>query len=51
MVCLLDELDFLFTRDFDVIYDFFNWPSLLNSRIVVVSIANTMNISELLAAK
>lgn len=51
MVCLLDELDFLLTRDFDVMYDFFNWPSLPASRIVVVAIANTMNLSELLTAK
>ncbi len=50
-VCLLDELDFLLTRDFDVIYDFFNWPSLQGSRIVVVGIANTMNLAEMLTAK
>ena len=51
VVCLLDELDYLLTRDFEVMYNFFNWPCLQDSAIVIVGIANTMDLPEKLQNK
>ena len=50
-VILLDELDFLVTRSYDVIYDFFNWPSLDRANIVVLGIANAMNLIDNMHSK
>lgn len=30
----------------DVVYNFFNWPTLVNSKLVVVAVANTMDLPE-----
>lgn len=45
-VVLMDELDQLVTPKQDVIYNFFNWPTLLDSKIVVIAVANTMDLPE-----
>jgi origin recognition complex subunit 1 len=45
-VVLMDELDQLVTAKQDVIYNFFNWPTLVNSRLVVIAVANTMDLPE-----
>ena len=45
-VCLVDELDFLLTRDEEVVYNFFNWPLLQDSIFVVIGIANVMDLPE-----
>ena len=42
----MDELDQLFTAKQDVIYNFFNWPTMANSRLVVIAVANTMDLPE-----
>ena len=42
----MDELDQLVTPKQDVIYNFFNWPTLANSRLIVVAVANTMDLPE-----
>ncbi|KAF8173916.1 hypothetical protein BJ912DRAFT_991510 [Pholiota molesta] len=45
-VVLMDELDQLVTSKQDVVYNFFNWPTLVNSRLVVIAVANTMDLPE-----
>ena len=42
----MDELDQLVTPKQDVIYNFFNWPTLTASRLVVIAVANTMDLPE-----
>ncbi|KAG6866272.1 hypothetical protein C0991_006368 [Blastosporella zonata] len=45
-VVLMDELDQLVTAKQDVVYNFFNWPTLVASRLVVIAVANTMDLPE-----
>lgn len=45
-VVLMDELDQLVTTKQDVVYNFFNWPTLVQSRLVVIAVANTMDLPE-----
>ena len=45
-VVLMDELDQLMTTKQDVVYNFFNWPTLVNSRLIVLAVANTMDLPE-----
>jgi len=51
IVCLVDELDFLVTRDEEVVYNFFNWPLLKGSNLSVVGIANVMDLPERLSPR
>ena len=46
MIVLLDELDALVTRGQDIMYNFFNWTTYENAKLIVIAIANTMNLSE-----
>jgi origin recognition complex subunit 1 len=41
----MDELDQLVTPKQDVIYNSFNWPTLVDSKIVVIAVANTMDLA------
>jgi len=45
-VVLMDELDQLMTSKQDVVYNFFNWPTLAGSKLVVLAVANTMDLPE-----
>ncbi|KAH6572000.1 hypothetical protein BASA62_003614 [Batrachochytrium salamandrivorans] len=45
-VVLMDELDMLVTKTQSVIYNFFEWPNLPHSRLIVVAVANTMDLPE-----
>ncbi|KAI9890771.1 MAG: Origin recognition complex, subunit 1 [Vezdaea aestivalis] len=45
-VVLMDELDQLVTRNQSVMYNFFNWPGLEHSRLIVLAVANTMDLPE-----
>lgn len=45
-VVLVDELDQLVTKKQEVIYNFFNWPNQPHSRLIVLAIANTMDLPE-----
>lgn len=45
-VVLVDELDQMVTKKQDVIYNFFNWPHMPHSKLIVVAIANTMDLPE-----
>jgi len=50
-VLLLDELDYLLTRNENVIYTLFDWPTRQHARLVVVGIANTMDLIEKLTPR
>ncbi|KAK9768150.1 Origin recognition complex, subunit 1 [Basidiobolus ranarum] len=43
---LMDELDLLVTRKQTVMYNFFEWPNRPNSRLIVIAVANTMDLPE-----
>lgn len=45
-VVLVDELDQMITRRQEVIYNFFNWPHVAHSRLIVIAVANTMDLPE-----
>ena len=45
-VVLMDELDQLMTQKQDVVYNFFNWPTLVGSKLIVLAVANTMDLPE-----
>lgn len=45
-VVLMDELDQLVTKNQLVMYNFFNWPGLRHSRLIVLAVANTMDLPE-----
>lgn len=45
-VVLMDELDQLVTKNQSVMYNFFNWPSMRHSRLIVLAVANTMDLPE-----
>lgn len=42
----MDELDQLMTTKQDVVYNFFNWPTLVGSKLIVLAVANTMDLPE-----
>ncbi|XP_031563654.1 origin recognition complex subunit 1-like isoform X2 [Actinia tenebrosa] len=46
VVLMVDELDLLWTRKQGVMYNLFEWPSRQHSRLVVLAIANTMDLPE-----
>lgn len=43
---LLDELDQMVTKNQKLMYNFFNWPSIPTSKLVVIAVANTMDLPE-----
>jgi origin recognition complex subunit 1 len=50
-VILIDELDALVTSKQTLLYNLFDWPCHQNSRLLVISIANTMDLPERLQEK
>lgn len=46
LVVLMDELDQIVTKKQNVMYNFFNWPTYENSKLIVIAIANTMDLPE-----
>lgn len=45
-VLLVDELDILCNKRQDVVYNLLDWPTKSNAKLVVVTIANTMDLPE-----
>ncbi|KAJ2769306.1 Origin recognition complex, subunit 1, partial [Coemansia nantahalensis] len=45
-VVLVDELDLLVTKSQAIMYNFFDWPHRPHAKLVVVAIANTMDLPE-----
>ena len=50
-ICLIDELDFLVTRDEEVLFNFFTWPIMKDSLFVVIGISNQMDLPERLTTR
>lgn len=48
---LIDELDALITPKQELLYNLFEWPCNSSSKLLVISIANTMDLPERLNAK
>lgn len=46
LIVVIDELDQLVTKNQHVMYNFFNWPTYQNSKLIVIAIANTMDLPE-----
>lgn len=46
VVILVDELDLLCTRKQNVMYNIFDWPTGKHSKLVVLAVANTMDLPE-----
>ena len=51
VVMLLDELDALITKRQTLLYNLFNWPAYSNSKLVIIAIANTMDLPERFLSK
>ncbi|KAL3286652.1 hypothetical protein HHI36_001151 [Cryptolaemus montrouzieri] len=45
-VLLVDELDILCTKRQDVVYSLLDWPTKSNAQLIVITIANTMDLPE-----
>ncbi|EPS68518.1 hypothetical protein M569_06243, partial [Genlisea aurea] len=45
-ILLIDELDILVTRNQSILYNILDWPTKPNSKLVVIGIANTMDLPE-----
>ncbi|KAJ0960496.1 hypothetical protein J5N97_001655 [Dioscorea zingiberensis] len=45
-VLLIDELDLLLTRNQSVLYNVLDWPTRSHSKLVIIGIANTMDLPE-----
>ncbi|KAK7872228.1 hypothetical protein R5R35_012086 [Gryllus longicercus] len=46
IVLLVDEVDVLWTRRQDVVYNLLDWPTKAKAHLVVITIANTMDLPE-----
>lgn len=46
LVVLMDELDQVVTKSQSVMYNFFNWPTYAHSKLIVIAVANTMDLPE-----
>ncbi|KAK6201667.1 origin recognition complex subunit 1 [Scheffersomyces amazonensis] len=46
LVVLMDELDQIASKKQNVMYNFFNWPTYSKSKLIVIAIANTMDLPE-----
>lgn len=51
VICLVDEIDYLVTRDEEVVYNFLNWPKMPGSCLLVAGIANVMDLPERLSPR
>lgn len=50
-ILILDELDYFFTKDQNLLYNLFDWPHQANARLAIIGIANTMDFPERLLPK
>uniref|UniRef100_A0AC35UCJ1 Origin recognition complex subunit 1 n=1 Tax=Rhabditophanes sp. KR3021 TaxID=114890 RepID=A0AC35UCJ1_9BILA len=51
IVILVDELDLLITKKFDILYDIFNWTTCFKARVSVISIANALDLPERIVSR
>ncbi|ORY03274.1 P-loop containing nucleoside triphosphate hydrolase protein [Basidiobolus meristosporus CBS 931.73] len=45
-VVILDEIDHLFTKDQDVLYKLFEWPTLPEAHLALIGIANALDLTD-----
>ncbi|GAW82765.1 origin recognition complex subunit 1 [Plasmodium gonderi] len=45
-ILIIDEIDYLITRTQKVLFTLFDWPTKVNSKLVLVAISNTMDLPE-----
>ncbi|NXG51417.1 ORC1 protein, partial [Psilopogon haemacephalus] len=45
-VLIVDELDLLWTRKQNVMYNLFDWPTQKHSKLIILAVANTMDLPE-----
>ena len=45
------QLDLLWTRKQDVMYNIFDWPTKQHARLIVLAVANTMDLPERIMIK
>ncbi|KAK9462759.1 P-loop containing nucleoside triphosphate hydrolase protein [Lipomyces oligophaga] len=50
-VVVLDEMDYLMTKEQDILYRIFEWTKLKNAKLVVIGIANALNLTTRLLPK
>lgn len=46
VILFIDELDYLKTKKQDILYHIFDWPSRKNSKLIVLAVANSMDLPE-----
>ncbi|XP_059173526.1 origin recognition complex subunit 1-like isoform X2 [Physella acuta] len=51
VVLLVDELDLLWTKKQDVMYNIFDWPTKERVKLIVLAVANTMDLPERMMMK
>lgn len=44
MVCLLDEMEFLITKNQSVVYNFLQWSRAIGASFVLIGVANAMDV-------
>ena len=50
-ICLIDEMDFMVTRDEEILFNFFTWPITKDSLLMVIGISNQMDLPERLTTR
>lgn len=50
-ILLIDELDFLITKDQSVLFNLFEWPQRRRANLIVLSVANTLDLPEMFMAR
>ena len=51
IIFIIDEIDFLINRSQNILYHIFNWTTYINSKLIIISISNLLNISNKLTPK
>ena len=51
VVLVLDEIDFLINKNQNFLYNLFNWSTYENSRLIIITISNTLDLPMLLKPK
>jgi Cdc6-like AAA superfamily ATPase len=50
-ILLIDELDYLITKDQSVLFNLFEWPQRKKANLIVLSVANTLDLPETFMAR
>ena len=50
-IVVIDEIDYLVTKDQEVLYNIFDWTQSKTSKLAIIAISNTLNLPETLKPK